>query len=201
MEASFGASATALAYRRSASSNLPALAVSVAWSASRRDSPGVTGCCAGAAQGSAISSRSRLRVLVITVFDMPSSGLLRIDPCEDPNRDRHGGRQSQQEPIERGVNDTHRVMPDNVGVVFGVHPGPASQLSQAERINQHSPEIRDRGPAARRMADRVAQRPIRCNEDKGQGPQIRTDALEIERMHSAPTPTCQKKPVSAQNLS
>src|SRR5262245_44645821 len=88
----------------------------------------------------------------------------------------------------------------NLRVISGIEPGPACELRQAERIQQHAPEIRQWRTTAWRMSDRIAKEPECGNTDECQRPEIRQRAFEIQRIHSTPAPVSENAGMTAQHL-
>src|SRR5262245_45562030 len=81
-------------------------------------------------------------------------------------------RNREQEPVEGWINDADRIMPNDVWIVFGIHPSSACKLQQTGGVKQHTPEVRYRRTSARRVTDRIAENPESRHEDERDRPQI-----------------------------
>ena len=103
---------------------------------------------------------------------MPAHRSRQFNAFEETSRGIYATGDREQKPVEGRIDDADGIMTDDVRIVFRIHPCAASELNQTAGIQQHSPEIRDGRPSARRMADRVAKDPEQRDEDKRHRPQI-----------------------------
>src|SRR6185295_2285139 len=136
----------------------------------------------------------------IGVFDVPANGFEHIDFSEKPLGGVEARRQREQNPVNRRVDDAHGVITNDLRIVPRVEPRSASQLQQAECIDQHSPEVRNWRASAWRVTDGIAKDPERRDADKSEGPQVRYGAFDIQRIHPPHLPVSENVPVAAKYL-
>src|SRR5690242_10515159 len=105
---------------------------------------------------------SRLRPFDITVFDVPTHRRGGFDSFEKTLGGVNATRNREQKPIDGRIDDTDGIMTDDLGIVFRVHPRAACELNETRRVQQHTPEVRDRRTSAWGVADRIAEYPEAC---------------------------------------